>query len=206
MAFPRPLASILTGATINQLRGWAAKGLVVPEVNPKHPPLYSFRDLVALRAMVRLRADTSLQQISKAFATLDVYDLTDHPSTYRFGTNGKTIWVELPEDGRAMDLVKRPGQVDLIPFDDIARSFDNFRNETVVDFYRPAPHLRVRPQRLGGWPTIDGTRVAYDTIATLVDGQTITPDDVEHYYPGITPEAAASAVEFDARVRAVHVA
>ncbi|MCL2422874.1 MAG: DUF433 domain-containing protein [Micrococcales bacterium] len=206
MAFPRPLASVLTGATLSQLRTWAEKGLVVPEINPKRPPLYSFRDLVALRAMVALRATTSLQRISKAFANLDVFDLTEHPATYRFGTDGSTVWVGLPGDDQAMDLVRQPGQFTLMGFDDIARAFQNFRDDEVVDFYHPDTHVSVRPQRLGGWPTITGTRVPYDTVANLVDGETVTPDDVADYYPDVSPEAAASAVAFDARVRAVRAA
>ncbi|ASW58096.1 hypothetical protein CIK06_28595 [Plantactinospora sp. KBS50] len=205
MTFKPPLASVLTGATLNQLRTWADKGLVVPEINPKNPPLYSFRDLVWLRAIVALRAQTSLQRISRAVANLDVYDLTEHRSAYRFCTDGETIWVE-NTDGHGLDLVVRPGQPTVMSFDDVARPFTNFRNEEVVDFYRPAAHLQVRPQRLGGWPTIEGTRVPYDTIANLVDGETVTPDEVANYYPDVTPEAASSAVRFDARVRAVREA
>jgi uncharacterized protein (DUF433 family)/DNA-binding transcriptional MerR regulator len=205
MAYPVKLTSILTGATPSQLDTWRRKGLIVPEIRAFRPPLYSFRDLVALRAMVFLRSTMSLQSISRAFANLDVFDLTDHPSTYRFGTDGRTIFVEHPDTGDAMDIYKRPGQVNLFPFDDIAGTFQNFREDTVAPFYRPAEHVELRPQRRGGWPTIADTRVDYDVIAQLVDGETITVEDVPTYYPTVSVEAAESAVEFDERIQAVKV-
>lgn len=206
MAYPVKLTSVLTGATPSQLDTWRRKGLIVPEIRAFRPPLYSFRDLVALRTMVFLRANMSLQSISRAFTNLDVFDLTDHPSTYRFGTDGRSIFVEHPETGDAMDIYKRPGQVELFSFDDIARAFANFRNDDVVPFYRPAEYVEVRPQRRAGWPTIAGTRVDYDVISQLVDNKTITVDDVPRYYPSVSAEAASDAIGFDARVQAVKTA
>lgn len=207
MAFPLALTSVLTGATPSQLHRWAHKGLVVPEVQRNRPPLYSFRDLIALRSMVKLRSEVSLQKISKAFANLDIYDLTEHPASYRFATDGDTIWVEEPGgDGRALDLVKAPGQATVLSFADVFAPFNNFHDQAVVAFTQPAAHVTVRPRRLGGWPTIENTRIGYDTIANLVDGDSITVDDVPEYYPDVSVEAAKSAIELDNRVRALRAA
>lgn len=204
MAFPVRLASVLTGATPHQLNSWRAKGLVVPEVRAKRPPLYSFRDLVLLRSMVFLRRETSLQKIGKAWQTLDMMDLVEHPSAYRFGTDGKTIFAEI--HGRVVDLVRRPGQIELFSFEDISRSFTNFRDDVVPDFRRPADGIEVRYQRMGGWPTITGTRVPYDVVANLVDFETVWPEDVPYIYPGVSIGSVEDALHFDERVKAVSVA
>lgn len=205
MAYPLKLTSILTGATPHQLNSWRSKGLVVPEVRPYRPPLYSFRDIVALRSMVFLRSQVSLQKITRAFANLDLFDLTDHPSKYHFGTDGETIYVRWADD-RAMDLVKRPGQSTLFTFEDVIRPFHNFRDQEVVPLDHPAEHIEVRYARMGGWPTIEGTRVPYDVVADLVDGVTITSEDVSDFYPGVSAEAARSALAFRDRVEAVGAA
>lgn len=202
MAFPLKLTSRLTGATPSQLRRWRSTGLVVPETRSFRPPLYSFRDLVAIRAIAFLRAETSAQKVSKAFASLDIFDLTEHPSRYSFGTDGKTIFVQTP-DGAALDLVKAPGSIQLFPFEDALGRFTNFKDREVLPLARPAEGISVRVARMGGWPTIEGTRIPYDTISALVDFETVTPADVQHYYPHVSAQQAQQAVDFSADVEAV---
>lgn len=202
MAFPLKLTSKLTGVTPSQLRRWRSTGLVVPEVRPQRPPLYSFRDLVLLRTLAYLRAETSAQRVAKAFGALDLYDLTEHPSKYRFGTDGDTIVVET-SGGQALDLVRRPGQVELFSFSEAFDMFTDFRGREVASLSKPAPGVEVLYGRMGGWPTIEGTRVPYDTIARLVDFQTINPEDVPNYYPSVSAEQALQAVDFDRKVESI---
>lgn len=203
MAYPMDLTSVLTGATPSQLRRWRGTGLVVPEVKRFRPPLYSFRDLLLLRSVVFLRAQTSSQKIHKAFSNLpDVIDVMDHPSRYRFGVDEDTIYLGT-EDGEAVDLLKRVGNVTVFSFQDMLNAFPNFKDTPVPDLGHPSEHVEVRPQRMGGWPTIEGTRVPYDTIARLVDYQTVFPDDVQEFYPSVSADAANDAVAFAARVEAV---
>lgn len=195
MSFPEDLTMALTGATAYQLRSWRKTGLLVPEVSPKKPPLYSFRDLVALRTVAHLRSSTSLQKVRKAFANLPEFDLTDHPSEYRFAIAGDSIAVWTDEG--FMDLVKSPGQYHIVSLADIYRPFRNRRNDQVVDFERPRPKLRVDARRLGGWPTIDGTRVPFDTVADAMSGDSpISSEDIRRFYPGVTPAAAVDALDF----------
>lgn len=201
MAFPLALASVLTGATNSQLRSWKAKGLIVPEVSPQRPALYSFRDLVWLRTLVFLRSRTSLQRISIARVNLDLVDLTEHPSKYRFATDGKTILVD-DGAGTVIDLVRKPGQADSFTFEEISEAFTDFRGRGVVDFRRPTPHIEVELGRLGGWPTIEGTRIPYDLVARLVDNRTVFAADVTDFYPSVSSEAAESAMWFDSVVKA----
>lgn len=190
--FPVELASVLSGASVWQLERWRASGLLVPE-DSRNPVRYSFRDVVALRTVMRLRTDLSLQKVRKAFANLPVYNFTEHPAQYRFGTDHETIAVL--DDERWMDLVRNPGQYDLFTLADVFQPFTTKSGREVVDFRSPREHLRVNGALLGGWPTIAGTRVGYDTVAALVADGSLTAEDVHHFYPSVPVAAVADAVE-----------
>lgn len=200
--FPTELTAVLTGASRRQLRRWKATGLLVPEVAVKPRLLYSFRNVVALRTVVRLRSETSLQKVRRAFATMPALDFTDHPAKYRFGTDGRTI-VVADNDGNTIDLVRNPGQYELLSLADIFKPFLTNRGDNVVDFLHPRERLEVHAGRMGGRPTIVETRIPYDTIAALMASGEVTPDDVSYYYPGVDPDAARDALDFHATVQSV---
>ncbi|WP_160094591.1 DUF433 domain-containing protein [Rhodococcus sp. T7] len=198
MSFPIELTAALTGASVNQLRRWSRAGLVTPEIRPSRPMLYSFRDLVALRSVCYLRSEVSLQKVKTAFSNLSEHDLTEHPAAYRFATDGTTVVVW--NEDRFMDLVKNPGQFELVTINDVYRSFTNSSDRVVSDFEHPRENLSVAPDRIGGWPTIRGTRVPFDTIADLVADGDVTADEVPDFYPTVSPSAVADAVSFQEEV------
>lgn len=194
------LTSKLTGATPSQLRSWAREGLLVPQVSASRPPIWSYQDLIALRSMVFLRAKTSSQRLRRAWGNLPVVDLTDHPAEYSFGTDGKNIFVEGPEG--PIDLIKVPGHGVLkYTFEELFEEFEDFKGRPIVNFRQPSERLSVHPERLGGWPTVSGTRVAFDSIARLVDFETVFPEDVSDYYPDVDETAARDALRFNEEVQ-----
>ncbi|QCB49198.1 DUF433 domain-containing protein [Rhodococcus sp. PAMC28707] len=198
MAFPVDLTAVLTGASVNTLRRWSREELVVPEIRVRRPMLYSFRDLHALRSVCYLRSEVSLQKIKTAFANLPEQDLLDHPSEHRFATDGKTV-VVWTEDG-FIDLVNNPGQFNLVTMNDIYRSFQRGKRR-VVDFRHPRKHLEVHQDRLGGWPTILGTRVPFDAVANLFADGDVSADEVTEFYPTVGPGAVEDAISFQQEVR-----
>ncbi|MDX3656249.1 DUF433 domain-containing protein [Lentzea sp. NPDC034063] len=200
MAFPSALASILTGASPSQLANWRQHpALLVPEIQTSPRALYSFQDLVALRTFVHLRKEVPLQRIRKALAGLRELDLTEHPSRYQFTTDGESVF--LVENGVAVDLVRK-GQIVITSLENVYGPFINLQGHEVVDFQRPRPLLRVDVARLGGWPTIDGTRVAFDSVASLVEGG-LPPERVANYYPRVGREAALDALSLQESINHV---
>ncbi|MDJ0107717.1 DUF433 domain-containing protein [Rhodococcus erythropolis] len=203
LSFPVNLVCTLTGATSGQLAAWR-KGpspLLAPEVAGKPRALYSFRDVVALRTVASLRKEIPLQRIRRAFQSLQDMDLTDHPSRYTLTTDGTSVF--LVEGEAVTDLVKSPRQQILVSLEDVFKPFINWKGEKVVDFLNPRPHLEVRETRMGGWPTIRGTRVAYGTIANLVKGGEVSAEYVSEYFPTVSPMDVADAVDFDRQVESV---
>ncbi|GGP48230.1 DUF433 domain-containing protein [Saccharothrix coeruleofusca] len=194
MVFPADVASVLSGASMGQLRHWRNTGLVVPGV-ADDPALYSYQDVVALRIVMWLRTESTLQRVRKAFANLRAYRFTDHPASYRFGTDGDTIAVR-DDDERWTDLVRKPGQTHMFTLAEVFQPFTTRNGREVVDFTRPRGHLRVDANLLGGWPAIEGTRIGFDTVAALVEDGSLTAEDVHHYYPSVPVEAVPDAVSF----------
>lgn len=194
--FTIPLTSKLSGTTVSQLAHWRRTGILVPEVRSTgRPLLYSFRDIYALRTFVKLRQQTSLQQIRKALDYLQEIEPFQHPSSFSLVREGNSI--VLWRDGdNSIDLVKHPGQTLLATFEDILGAFTTRSGKRVADLRRPAPHIEVEPARLGGWPTIEGTRVPFDEVAHLLQDGTVPVDSVADFYPSVSPEAARSALAF----------
>lgn len=199
MGYDIALTTTLTGATVAQLQGWRRNGLLVPETSSSRPIEYSFRDLVALRTIARLRAHTSLQQIRKAFNTLSEFDMVDHPSEYRFATDGKTVKVWT--DAGFMDLNEgSKGQFEFYTLADIYESFTNMNDKLVPDFRHPKPRLSVNPRRMGGYPTIRGSRVPYLDVAELYKSGELEPGEIEEFYPQVSDEDARDALDFHTMV------
>lgn len=196
MAFPVAETSVLSGASVSQLHNWRRTGLLVPEVDSSgRPLLYSFRDILALRSVVKLRGQNSLQKIRRAFSNMPDQDLTEHPAAYTLVDTGHSILVR-KQDGEAVDVLTHPGQKVLATLSDIMAPFETERGAKVVDLRHPRQHLEVREQRLGGWPTIEGTRVPFDIVAQLLADGSITPEEVPEFYPSVSAAAAFDALDF----------
>jgi uncharacterized protein (DUF433 family)/DNA-binding transcriptional MerR regulator len=193
VTFPAELTAVLSGATPSQLQRWRSTDLLRPEVQARPKVLYSFRDVVALRTFVRLRADVPLQRIRKALTGLKTLDLTDHPSRYQLHTDGDSVF--FVEDDHAVDLVRRPGQQVLLSLADVFAAFTTRQGREVADFRHPRPLLEVRETKVGGWPTIKHTRVGFDSVAKLVLGG-VAPEDVSRFYSAVSAAAAREAVDY----------
>lgn len=194
------LAAYLTGVTVSQLQRLRRNGTLVPEVSAGRPPIYSFRDLAALRTIAQLRAETSAQRIAKAFGNLSAVDLYDHPSNLKFTVEGGEIWVQ-GTTGKPISLAKRPGDGALVTFEDVEAPFTNFKSREVVAFRKPSEFLELNPRRMGGVPTVVGTRVDLFTVLANVDRD--DPDSIEEFledYEQVSADAVRDVLDFDYQV------
>jgi uncharacterized protein (DUF433 family) len=197
MAYPTRMAAALSGATVGQLRTWRqdrGNGPILrPELAAK-PALYSFRDVLALRAFAHLRQDVSLQKIRKALAALKKIGEIDHLSSYSLVADDDSI-VLVGDDDHATDLVKRPGQRVIVTMADILQEFAPRAGVVVPHLLQPKQHVSLDPGTQGGQPVITGTRVPFDVVAELMEDG-IPAERIADYYPGVTADAARDAASF----------
>ncbi|MDG4767884.1 DUF433 domain-containing protein [Solwaraspora sp. WMMD406] len=198
MAYEPRMASALSGATVGQLSYWrrGQDQILVPEVSAERPILYSFRDIIALRAFVLLREKRPLQTIRRALNNLREIVEVDHLSRYKLVEQGRRSIALVQEDGEgAIDLVDKPGQqLTVIKLGDVLQSFP-LGDMEVPNLTRPRQRISVRPTVRGGHPVVAGTRVNYELVAGLVrDG--VPPEEVKDFYPGVTAAAARDAASF----------
>lgn len=197
MSYEPKLAAALSGATLRQLSHWRrASGkqgaLLVPEISGTRPILYSFRDVVALRACVKLRKETSLQKIRRAVDRLrEDLGEREHLSSYALVAGPDTIYLAEPE--QAVDLTKG-GNVVIHQLVDVLSPFYK-DGRHIPDLLNPRDHVAVDSAVRGGEPVIEGTRIPAAEVAALVrDG--VPPDRVGDFYPGVSAAAARDAVDF----------
>jgi uncharacterized protein (DUF433 family)/DNA-binding transcriptional MerR regulator len=206
VAFPVPIASVLTGATVRQLAYWrkpteSAPPLLVPEGKRSGRYLYSWADIVALRSIVYLRQEKSLPRIRRAVDLLRRLESDDwtHLGRYRLIRTPKTIVVQTPA-GEYLDLEQQPGTVlDEVLMDDVLAPFETVGGRLVPGLQRPRPRLTVDPQVLGGYPVIAGSRVPFDVVAALAEDD-LDADEITGVYPSVDREAIGDAVSFAQQV------
>ena len=202
MAFPVPIASALSGATVDQLAYWrrataAHEPLLVPSAHAGGRLLYSWADVVALRSIVYLRQEKSLPKIRRAVDLLPVAEPGQwrHLSEYRLLRTRDTIVVVTP-NGAIVDLEKSPGTIlqDVL-MRDVLGPFETEDGREVPRLEEPRPGVSVDPDVLGGYPVLAGTRVPYDVVAGLVD-EGYSGAEIVQLYPSVAADAVEGAQAF----------
>ncbi len=209
MAFPIPIASVLTGATVRQLAYWrkqtaSAMPLLVPAGKRGGRYLYSWGDVVALRTIVYLRQEKSLPRIRRAVEALRRLEAEEwtHLGAYSLISTESTIVVKTPS-GQLLDLEQQPGTVlDEVLMRDVLEPFATSSGRNVPALKQPRPRIAVDPAVLGGYPVIAGTRVPFDVVARLAQDD-LEPAEITAIYPSVDLEAIDDATEFAEQVAAV---
>jgi uncharacterized protein (DUF433 family) len=200
--FPVPLASVLSGASPRQLAYWrrptpSSPPLLEPAAKRSGRFIYSWADVVALRAIVYLRQEKSLPKIRSAVATLRRLEAGEweHLSRYQLVRTQETIIVRTP-GGELLDLQHRPGTVlNEVLLRDILEPFETAGGDRVPDMRRPRPGLAVHPRILGGYPVVAGSRVPFDVVAGLAD-EGAEPGEIVAMYPSVDVGAIPDAQDF----------
>lgn len=168
-AFSTLEAKALTGVSLRRLQYWDETGFIRPSVAAREgrgsPRLYSFRDLVQLRIVARLRSQLSLQALRKLKDALDV----DAPfATIRFGLlpGGEVVYLG---PGGQPESARRPGQITMT-FDieleeiraDLSGAIRTLRERTGIG------QVSRRRGVLAGQLAVKGTRVTPAAIRRVI--------------------------------------
>jgi uncharacterized protein (DUF433 family)/DNA-binding transcriptional MerR regulator len=208
MAFPVPIASVLSGASIDQLGYWRrptakAEPLLVPETKRSGRYLYSWADIVALRSIVFLREEKSLPKIRRAVRQLRGFEAGQwvHLSQYTLARTSESIYVRRP-DGEILDLERSPGAIlDETLMADVLKPFES-KGAVVPSLEHPRDHLDVDPDILDGFPVVSGSRVPFHLVASLAEDGADAAEIIE-IYPSVDPSGIEDARSF---ARQVHLA
>jgi uncharacterized protein (DUF433 family)/DNA-binding transcriptional MerR regulator len=161
-------AAALSGVPKSTVYQWARSGLIVPSVSPTREMLWSFQDLLTLRATYWLRqrkGDVPASPMREVRAALEqtvqqgldpwnddgvriCFDLAGRVFLRREATTSNVFGQETLESADVIDLLDsfgdRPGLV------------------------RPTDHVRIAPARLVGEPHLVNTRVSTLSLVALV--------------------------------------
>lgn len=199
MAFTEEQVSRLTGLTVRQLQYWRRTGFFEPSFGGD---FYSFRDLVGLRVVAKLRKQVPLQELRKVYQWLR--ERSDSPwASLTFYLAGKVIYVEDPRSGRKE--TRRPrGQLAMssFPMERIANETlsavraDRSRDRTKVG------HVSKTRGVASGQSVVAGTRIRTDAIWQFHNvGKTAR--QIQQQYPDLTIEDVLAAIEFEEKRRRI---
>ncbi len=200
-AFSSDEVSRVVGITPSRLRYWARVGLVTPSIETADAGpfahLYSFRDMVALRAIARLR-DTygvslqELRQLNQWFS--DHYDAPW--ASLSFSVVGRHVFFKELTTGEV--IAARPAGQSAIPVD---------MTEVEREVERAIRSLRSRqPHQIGridqnryvvhNAPVLAGTRIMTSSIWNFHEAG-YSSEQILREYPSLQEEDVAAAITYE---------
>lgn len=203
--YPADRAAALSGVPKSTLYYWANTGVLVPGVSPTKERLWSYSDLLALRAIYWLRQEkqdasrTTMRGVRDALT--DAANLQiPFENLELFVDRGGAILYRHPEDR----LFRRPGGQ--IVMEEPLRHLD-----LIVEYRmagRLGPHLRhprehvlILPGKLSGEPHVRGTRITTAQVAALAESG-VSHEVIRSLYPSLSQEPAAidDAISLEAQL------
>lgn len=199
-AFSEDEVTSLTGLTRRQLRYWDKSNFFSPEFEVDGKRVYSFRDLVALRAIAPIRDRLSLQAIRKI--SRELHKKHDAPwSTFKFYFAGGDLVYQSTTEYERLST-KHPGQ-EVMEID-----LEEVRGGVVQAMSRRERGRneigRVTQMRdvMRNAPVLKGTRVTTEAIFDFHEAG-YEPAQILEQYPGLTAEDVAAAIRWERRNRRV---
>ena len=201
-------ASALAGVPARTVYEWARKEIVVPSISPEKLKLWSWADLVALRAIYWLRhplrldtrRPTSMARVRKFIrevesAALHVGEaIGQHTLVLRVDSSGM-VYIE--RDGLLVeagyDFKQR------VASDLVINLLDTFSCDSDLmgpDLMRPRPELRIIPGKLAGEPHVRDTRIETRILAAL-KRRGFDSDIIVELYPGLTRDALDQSLDLE---------
>lgn len=200
--YPADRAAALSGVPKSTIYYWANNKILVPSMSPTKERLWSYSDLLGLRAVYWLRqekpdaARTTMRAVRETLADAASLGISFEKLELCVDRGGAILYRH-PEDGQ----LRRPGgqvvleeplrQLNLIiEYRAAGRLGPNLK--------RPREHLLILPGKLSGEPHIEGTRIATANLAALVEGG-MSHDVIRSLYPSLAdrPSSIDEAVSLE---------
>lgn len=209
-AYPADRAAALAGVPVSTVYYWARRGVYAPTLSSEKVMLWSWADLLALRAISWLRSvkpdisnrPTTMLEVRNIIRVLeDQYGrrLGDHLVNRSVVLNvdsaGKPyIRVEdmLARPLRSGDLQTASGELMV----DLLSEYETGHGLRGPHLLRPRPNLRIIPGKLGGEPHIQDTRIETRIITALIRRGYETSRVLE-FYPFLDATSLEQAVDLE---------
>jgi uncharacterized protein (DUF433 family) len=206
-AYTADRAAALSGVPKSTVHHWARKGWLTPSVSATRVKLWSYTDLMGLRAMHWLRhpkptpegeeiPPTPMSVVREALAELDKVDLDlweeERGFMVRVDRSG-VVHVGPVEASKVLDPQLPLENLDLI---------EPFEAESGIrgpDLRAPRPQLRIVPGKLAGAPHLLHTRLETEALATIAKrGGPL--DNVYRLYPDFDRTAIDQALDLETQL------
>jgi uncharacterized protein (DUF433 family) len=198
-AFSEEHAHRVTGLSVSRLRYWARTGFFRPSFVEDDPRLsysrfYSFKDVVALRTLERLRVRNGvpLQHLRRVAETLSHLKDDLWTKTTLYVANRKVVFSD-PETGTPREVVS--GQFVMYP---LVKEIEE-TNKSIEEISRRSSEQLGRVVTIRGInrsaPTISGTRIPVASIHRLHEDGYST-DQIIAEYPDLTPDDIRAALSY----------
>ncbi len=195
-AFTDKQVKQLTGLSVQQLQYWDRTGFFEPEFafenrRAAYSRIYSYRDVVALKIVARLREDASLQELRRVKEELSRYT----PDLWR----GLTLWVH---GGRISFLNPNTGEPEEVVSGQklmrlpLAETLDDLDAKLRALFERdPTVVGQIEQNRrvLSNRPVISGTRIPVSAIQSFHEAG-YSLDAILEEYPSLTADDVKAAI------------
>lgn len=190
----------VTGLSIGQLRAWDRRGLFVPQLasqNRRIPfgRVYSFKDVVALRAIAILKRDykISTQKLVKVAKQLEAMGF-DHWTDVKLYVLKKEVSFQLPNS----DIVEGmdTGQRGMLPIIEVIEDVESKVEQLKVRRLDQHGKIEKGKHIAHNAAVVSGTRIPTSTIRRFLDAG-YTPLQVIKEYPSLTLKDINAAIAYE---------
>lgn len=208
-AYTARRASALAGVPLSTIHHWAREGILTPSVSATRTKLWSYSDLLALRAIQWLRRPkagpdgvdvpaTTMPAVRHALTQLGELDLglwnDDGAPSVAVRRDGSLIVLSEPGE----DAVSRHRLLPTDRPDELLFPTAEFAAGGMAgpDLVAPRPSLRIVPRKLGGAPHIQGTRIETEVLAAL-ERSGLALGLIGELYPVLTDDQLGDALALE---------
>jgi uncharacterized protein (DUF433 family) len=215
-AYTADRAAALAGVPQSTLHYWAREGILTPSVSPDRVKLWSFANLMVLRAVEWLRRKklfgkgsvppTRMPEIRRALAALRKVDQslwTEETGYAVLVDRTGQVLTRDPRTGTVAQPLGRAGHLQTVAdeFLDVMAPFElvgvGFRGP---DLRRPRPRLRIIPGKVAGAPHIESTRLETQAVHALAR-RGFEPRKIVQLYPFTDLEAINDAIALESELQ-----